>query len=125
MLSRKISRVYDDAVRPYGLRFSQMNILTVVAVREPITPTEVGRVLELEKSTLSRNLARMAANGWIESQPADGGGQLLRITSAGHERLAAASDGWREAQDRVEAMLGRQTVERIRRAVDRQADPDT
>ena len=52
MLSRKISRLYDEALRPHGIKFSQMNVLTIVALRGPVAPVEVGRTLELEKSTL-------------------------------------------------------------------------
>lgn len=125
MLNRKISRIYDDMIRPHGLRFSQMNILTIVSLHEPIAPAEVGRTLELEKSTLSRNVALMQGKNWIEILPGEGNGQLLRTTEAGRGLLADAAPSWREAQARVEKLLGRQTTTTIRQAVDRLAKADS
>jgi hypothetical protein len=70
MLNRKISRIYDEAVRPHGIKFSQMNILTMVALNEPVAPVDLVRVLELEKSTLSRNVALMEATDGSRASPA-------------------------------------------------------
>ena len=119
MLNRKTSRIYDDAVRPHGLRFSQMNILTVVRLHEPVAPVEVGRMLELEKSTLSRNVALMEAKGWIEVLPGEGNSQLLRTTRKGRSLYAKAASSWRDAQRRVQSLLGGPTATQIRDAVDR------
>ncbi|MFQ5502514.1 MAG: MarR family winged helix-turn-helix transcriptional regulator, partial [Phycisphaerae bacterium] len=58
LLNRTITNIFDDALRPLGLKVSQLNVLVVVAKRGPVSPTEVGRVLHLEKSTLSRNTER-------------------------------------------------------------------
>ena len=124
MLNRKISRVYDEAVRPFGIKFSQMNILTLVALGEPLAPSELVRMLELEKSTVSRNVALMQANGWIEITPHVGKGQLLRTTGAGRRLLKKAAPAWRQAQDRVESMLGSATAARLRDAADRLAGAD-
>ncbi len=119
MMNRKVSRIYDEAVRPLGIKFSQMNILTVVSLYAPIQPVEVGRVLSLEKSTLSRNVALMEANGWIESLPADGNALLLRVTRQGGELLKKAAPAWREAQKEVKTLLGAQTSETILRSMNR------
>ena len=118
-LNRKISRVYDEAIRPHGIKFSQMNIVTVVGAYGPIQPVEVGRMLSLEKSTLSRNVALMEANGWIEVLPGDGNTQLLRATREGRNLLKAAAPSWREAQARGKNMLGSESAAELRRATDR------
>ena len=120
MLNRVVSRVYDDQLRPYGIRFSQMNILTVVALKGPIQPVEVGRALAIEKSTLSRNVGLMEKNGWLKCQPAaTGTGHQLKLTKKGERLYQKASAAWREAQDRVEALLGKAGVNSIRNAVER------
>ncbi|MEM9816445.1 MAG: MarR family transcriptional regulator, partial [Cyanobacteria bacterium P01_D01_bin.6] len=51
ILNRAVSRIYDDMIRPHGIKFSQLNILTVVTLHGPIQQMEVGRLLSLEKST--------------------------------------------------------------------------
>ena len=69
MLNRMVTRIYDEMLRSHGIKFSQMNILTVVSLHGPIQPAQIGRILSIEKSTLSRNVRLMEDNGWIESLP--------------------------------------------------------
>ncbi len=122
MLNRLVSRIYDDQVRPHGLKFSQMNILTVVTLHGPVQPVEVARILSLEKSTLSRNVSLMEANGWLETLPGRGNAQLLRATAQGRRLLKKAAPGWRKAQKRVVSLLGGRTAAAVRRAVDRASE---
>ena len=58
-LSRIITRVYDDALRPLGITASQFTLLTQLAQQDGITAVEIGHSLDIEKSTLSRNLKRL------------------------------------------------------------------
>lgn len=122
MLNRTISRIYDDALRPHGLRFSQMNILTTVLLRSPTQAADVGRVLALEKSTLSRNLRLMEANGWLSGEDLPSGvGRRLRVTPQGEELYQAAAPAWRQAQETIEALLEEPGTSAIRHAADRVA----
>ena len=120
ILNRMMTRIYDDMIRSHGLKLSQMNILTVVTLRGPIQPAQVGRILSIEKSTLSRNVRLMEANGWIESLPGAGGNtHMLRVTRKGRRLLTKATPDWRRAQKRVTSLLGGRTTAALRRAVDR------
>ena len=120
MLNRAASRIYDEQLRPLGIRFSQMNILTVVALAEPVQPGEVARKLSMEKSTLSRNVRALEASGWLESRPgASGNTRELRLTHAGRNLLEAAAPAWRDAQATVTSALGASTSSAIRTAVNR------
>src|SRR6266536_2842257 len=67
LLNRVITNLYDDALRPLGLKVSQMNILVVAARLGVASPSQVCRILKMDLSTLSRNLERLRARGWIES----------------------------------------------------------
>jgi DNA-binding MarR family transcriptional regulator len=120
MLNRAMSRIYDDVLRPHGVKFSQLNILTVVALRGPIQPVEVARILSLEKSTLSRNLRILEDRGWVESHSGESGNTLqLRLTAAGRRLLKSAAPAWREAQEIVTAALGERVASSIRGAAGR------
>jgi DNA-binding transcriptional ArsR family regulator len=66
-LSRIITRVYDDAMRPLGITASQSTLLTQLAQQDGITAVEIGCTLDIEKSTLSRNLKRLLDLGLIIS----------------------------------------------------------
>ena len=119
MLNRAISRIYDEEVRSHGIRFSQMNILTVVTLHGPIRPVDVGRLLSLEKSTLSRNVGLMEAKGWLASRSGEGNSRLLEVTARGRRLLKGAEPAWRAAQARVTALLGEAASAELRRAADR------
>ena len=81
-LNRVVTNLYDDALRPLGLKISQMNILVVAAKLGVARPTQVCDLLQLDVSTLSRNLERMRAQGWLEVVPGeDARTQSFRLTT--------------------------------------------
>ncbi len=109
LMNRAVTGIYDQALRPHGLRVSQMGILVAVACRGPVKPGDVGRDLCLEKSTLSRNVDRMVQNGWLDILPGDDGrSQRIRITAKGNRLLAKVTPAWRQAQRRTRSLLGKQ-----------------
>ena len=71
-LSRIVTRVYDDAMRPLGITASQYTLLAQLAARDSITAVEIGHELDIEKSTLSRNLKRLLALRHINMDPPAG-----------------------------------------------------
>jgi len=113
LLNRAVTRIYDEALRPLGLKVSQMNILVVVGLRGPIRPVDVGSLLSLEKSTLSRNVQRIVDQGWIEVR--DG----LRLTRKGSRLLARAEPAWKQAQERAHALLGAKGAAAVKGAAER------
>lgn len=119
ILNRAISRIYDDMIRPHGIKFSQMNILTVVTLRGPIQQKEIGQILSLEKSTLSRNLRLMETKGWLKSQTGEGNNRFLVVTPMGRDLLVSAAPDWAKAQEQVTTILGAQTAAELRQAADR------
>ena len=72
LLSRVISGVYDDALAEVGLKVSQFSVLNAIANGEDARPTELVKSLAMDESTLSRNVARMCARGWLRLEPGDG-----------------------------------------------------
>lgn len=114
LLSRVITRLYDDAVRSLGLRSGQVSILAALTKRGPSTASDLRDVLMMEKSTLSRNLDRMQQQGWIDSTPGeDARCQLLSITSAGQRLLVKAYPNWQNAQATVQKLLGGNSLEAL------------
>jgi DNA-binding MarR family transcriptional regulator len=105
MLNRAVSKLYDDALRPFGLRISQMNILVAVAAAGPLRGVDVVRLLQLDASTLSRDLERMIDKGWIEALPGVGRAQRLQATAVGRALIERIVEPWREAQKQARALL--------------------
>src|SRR5216110_48314 len=120
MLNRVITNIYDDALRSLDLKVSQMNILVAAAKLGTARPIEVCEHLHLDVSTLSRNVERMKARGWLEVVPdEDGRSQPFRLTSQGRKLLEKAVPAWSEAQQRVTRVLGDAFVHQLDRAMKR------
>lgn len=106
-LSRIVTRVYDDAMRPLGITGSQFTLLTQLGQQDGITAVEIGFSLDIEKSTLSRNLKRLLALGLIEMDPPAGRrGRGLHLTPKGQAMIKDAFPVWAEAQRRVLTIMG-------------------
>ncbi|MGH7137511.1 MAG: MarR family winged helix-turn-helix transcriptional regulator, partial [Pirellulales bacterium] len=106
-LNRVVTNFYDDALRPLGLKVSQLNILAVTAKLGLVRPAQVCDILQLDASTLSRNVERMRAHGWLQVVPdEDARAQLFRLTTKGKRLIAKAVPLWEEAQLQAGELLG-------------------
>jgi DNA-binding MarR family transcriptional regulator len=115
MTNRVLAAVYDEELRPFGLKSSQLSLLVAVTKAGPVRRIELGRLLSLDPSTLTRNLAVMLKHGWIEEVPDDGdqGGAPLTTTAMGRKLLERIAPAWRRAQARAKKMLGSSGVNLI------------
>ena len=115
MANRVITKVYDDALRPCGLKVSQMAMLALAQHRGLIRQSEVGAELKLDDSTLSRNLELMRANEWLEEVSADDARvHSYRLTQKGRILLDQAIPAWRNAQGEAIRLLGDAAVQALR-----------
>jgi DNA-binding MarR family transcriptional regulator len=106
-LSRIITRIYDDVMRPLGITASQFTLLTQLAQQDGITAVEIGHTLDIEKSTLSRNLKRLLALGHITMDPPAGRrGRGLHLTPKGELVIQQGFPVWRDAQMRTIRVMG-------------------
>ena len=118
LLNRAVTAIYDEALRPHGVKIGQMTVLVTVSKMGSASPGAVGRMLHMEKSTLSRNVDRMRARGWLEALPTeDGRTTELRVTARGRRLLREVHPAWTRAQRRAGEMLGDQGVRGIARTV--------
>ena len=118
MLNRVITNIYDDALRSLDLKVSQMNILVAASKMGTARPIEVCEHLHLDVSTLSRNVERMKARGWLEVVPdEDGRSQPFQLTARGWKLLEKAVPAWSEAQQQVKRVLGDRFVDQLTQAV--------
>jgi DNA-binding MarR family transcriptional regulator len=107
LLNRVVTNLYDDALRPLGLKVSQLNILTVTAQLGLARPAQVCDILQLDASTLSRNVKPLQAHGWLEVVPdEDARAQPFRLTPQGKRLIEKAIPAWEEAQRQATELLG-------------------
>jgi len=119
LLSRRLSRIYDGALRPLGLTVAQLNVLCVIEVIDCAPAGRVADLLAMEISTLSRNARIMEGEGWITIERAErGNGRILRLTSAGRQKLRKARPAWDRAQTEAHELLGDEGAQELKRLGD-------
>src|SRR5437868_12200005 len=126
LLNRVVTNLYDDALRPLGLKVSQLNILVVTAKLGVAQPAQVCDLLQLDTSTLSRNVERMRAKDWLEVVPAeDARTQPFRLTAQGKKLLERAVPAWEQAQSQATELLGEDGVALLTKTASKLGMPQT
>jgi DNA-binding MarR family transcriptional regulator len=111
LLNRVVTNLHDNALRPLGLKVSQLNILIVTAKLGLARPAQVCEILQLDTSTLSRNVERMRASGWLEAvADEDARAQPFRLTTAGKRIIEKAIPAWEEAQRQASELMGTEGI---------------
>jgi DNA-binding MarR family transcriptional regulator len=107
-LSRVLTGIYDEEVRPHGVQATQVTLLATVAAYGPVRRSDLSRWLHFDSSTLTRNLRVMLSNGWVEevADKTDGRGLPLKVTPAGTDLLGALGPAWHQAQRRAVQLMG-------------------
>jgi len=124
LLNRVVTNLYDDALRPLGLKVSQLNILVVTAKLGLAQPGKVCNILQLDTSTLSRNVERMRAKGWLEVVPGeDARTQPFRLTAQGRRLLERAVPAWEQAQQQAGKLLGDEGIAVLNKAANKLGTP--
>ena len=94
MLNRIVTAIYDEALAGTGLKVSQFTVLVAVANQEKSRPSELAKVLQMDESTLSRNVERMCARGWLRLEAdEDRRSHLITITDKGMAMIQKAYPG--------------------------------
>jgi DNA-binding MarR family transcriptional regulator len=119
-LNRAVTNLYDEALRPHGVRAGQLNLLVAIAKLGTASPAGLCRVLRMDKSTLSRDAEVMRRNGWLElADSGDARARPLRLSAQGQALLEAVVPAWREAQAKARTLIGNEVAGSLGRAVDR------
>ena len=117
--TRRLTQVYDQALKPAGLRLTQYSILAHVSEADGLSVTELAERLTMERTTLTRNLRPLERAGLIRVVPgADRRSRAVRITTSGRSRFEQAIPLWREAERSIRRALGRDQTAELRRLLD-------
>ena len=112
--ARAVTQRYDDHLRPSGLRATQFSLLTVLAVMETATITDLAEQAVMDRTTLKRNLELLEEQGLVRIRPgADARVREVSLTRAAHQRLAEAFPHWQAAQAEVTRSLGEGRFHRL------------
>lgn len=110
-LVRRVGLLYDSELAAVGLKTTQYSLLSAVLKLGPLRPGDLARAMQMQPSTLTRNLRPMVDAGWLAvTAGPDGRSRAVGITPAGQALRAQAQRRWRVAQDRLNLNLGEQRV---------------
>ena len=119
MAARAVTRAYDSALRPVGLRATQVSMLVAIAIDGAISIAALASFLEMDRTTLTRNLRPLEKEGLISIGPEGWRrSRTLGITKIGKSRLREAFPLWERAQDALRQKLGDQAWVGVRQSLD-------
>jgi DNA-binding MarR family transcriptional regulator len=107
LIGRAVTGLYDGALNGHGLTIAQVNLLAALGKVGPCRPAKLGDVLQLERSTVSRNLTLLLNRGWIEARSSDAKGvREVALTRTGQAKIESVMPEWRQAQRQAARLLG-------------------
>ena len=116
---RVVSRLYDRHLATVGLKTSQYALLGHIAALMPVQPAELAAQLQMEASTLTRNLQPLVVQGWVEVGPGrDARSRQVVLTESGRAKHAEARSAWKQAQQAFNERLGLERVAQLHALLD-------
>ena len=99
---RAVTQMYDEALKPSGLRTTQFSVLSVIGDKGPARMGELAQTLGMDRTTLPRNLKPLTDQGFVEViDGSDRRQRPIALTPAGEDALAQALPLWRGVQSRM------------------------
>jgi DNA-binding MarR family transcriptional regulator len=112
--ARAVTKIYEEVLRPIGLRATQFSLLMATRVMGPVTVVKLAQVMVMDRTTLTRNLQILETRGLITIKPGeDRREREVNLTAEGMEVLAKAVPLWEEAQERVREGLGEERLQNL------------
>jgi DNA-binding MarR family transcriptional regulator len=112
--ARAVTQVYDEILRPTGLRATQHALLRVLQISGTLSVSNLAELAVMDRTTLARNLDLLERERLVRVQPgADARVREVTLTDAAHKKLAAALPYWEKAQAQVTSNLGAGRSDRL------------
>ena len=106
--ARTMTRLYDAAIAPTGLKATQLPILVGLGSAGELPVTALADALALDRTTLTRNLKVLEKRALVSVVEDDGDARvrLVSLTAEGEGVLSGALASWKGMQESVEAQFG-------------------
>ncbi len=105
--ARALTQLYEQELRPLGIRATQFTVLQVLQLAGEVSQGELGQLLAMDSTSLTRTLAIMRRRGWVAKRAGkDRRERRLSLSTAGRRQLQRANSAWEKAQMRLRHQLG-------------------
>ena len=116
MTARALTSLYESALRPLGLRATQLTILQVLSRAGEVSQGRMGEMLAMDSTSLTRTLAIMRRRGWVaERRGVDQRERLLQLSRVGLAKLKRVTPVWDRVQARLSGKLGKRGWKKLLR----------
>jgi DNA-binding MarR family transcriptional regulator len=118
-----VTQIYDEALAPSGLKITMFRLLRRISEAGQPTISELARIVDLDRSTLGRNLKVLERLGYVQlAGGQDERSKIVGVTTRGKTKFEKAFPLWDKAQRSMQARLGdeRAAVFRILAKVNRE-----
>jgi DNA-binding MarR family transcriptional regulator len=112
--SQSITEVYDEYLKPSGIKIGQYSILKHIKELQPINVSELAIKLRLDRTTLVRNLKALEEQELI-MDISEGGARnrMLCLTDMGKAKLYKGEECWKNAQDFFQEYIGLENLQAL------------
>ncbi|MGJ0514674.1 MAG: MarR family winged helix-turn-helix transcriptional regulator [Methylomicrobium sp.] len=105
--TRAVTQLYDEMLRPAGIRVTQYSLLVVLKIIGPVLVTDLAEKIVMDRTTLTRNLEVMEKQGLVKVTPGeDRRTRWVTITESGSAVLLEAYPLWQQAQAKIRESMG-------------------
>ncbi|QDR81649.1 MarR family winged helix-turn-helix transcriptional regulator [Sporomusa termitida] len=112
--SRAVTEFYEQILGPSGLKVTQYSLLRYLEHVEPVTISELAKIMRIDRTTLNRNLKPLTEAGLITvNTGTDPRSRHISLTAAGKSAVNIATGLWDEAQAALRQYLGEPEVEQF------------
>jgi len=115
-LARATTQLYDQALAASGIKVTQYSLLCAIEREQPVAISALAEEVELDRTTLARNLTPLERDGLIELRPVVSDKRVTEValTRQGRAAIARARPHWERAQQQVSQKIGAERVQMLR-----------
>ncbi|MBL4755967.1 MAG: MarR family transcriptional regulator [Flavobacteriales bacterium] len=112
IISRKLSKLFKKNFSKLNLTQSQVSILLMLSEMGNIAQSAIGKYLELERSTVTRDLVRLIDRGYL-NKTAGGVSPTIGLTKEGTKMSKLVVREWEKGFNTAFELLGRQGMNAV------------
>jgi DNA-binding MarR family transcriptional regulator len=104
-LTRAITKMAEEEFRTTGLSPTYAFLLMVLKDKPCISQKELGEILHMAPSTITRFIEKLANSGYVTSRT-EGKRSLIDLTAKGTELMTSINQAWINLHKRYDDILG-------------------
>ena len=112
IVSRKLGKLFKKHFSKLNLTQRQVNILLMLAQTGEIAQSTIGKHLELERSTVSRDLVRLIDRGYL-NKTASGVSPTIALTKEGVKMAGLVTNEWEKGYNDAFDLIGNNGMDAV------------